>query len=134
MREQRRVQQHVQHRQHTHREALQRFRCRQVCLVQQEHGNRLAPDREQQSTKTIENELRVDLPKTSSFSTTLIIDRSSVRRQYGFPTPMEVIHGAYESPKCLLQLSVSKDMDTYLRIRIYEFLRILVSSSVAVSE
>jgi hypothetical protein len=78
--------------------------------------------------------LRVELPKTSSFSTTLIIDRSSVRRQCGFLTPMEVIHGAYESPKCPLQLSVSKDMDTYLKIRIYEFLRILVLSSVAVSE
>ena len=47
---------------------------------------------------------------------------------------MEVTHGAYESPKCPLQLSVSKDTDTYLKIRIYEFLRILVSSSVAVSE
>ena len=64
----------------------------------------------------------------------LAIDRSSVRRQCGFPTPMEVIHGAYESPKWPLQLSVSKDMDKYLKIRICEFLRILVPSSVAVSE
>ena len=47
---------------------------------------------------------------------------------------MEVTRGAYESPKCPLRLSVSKDMDMYLKIRIYDFLRILVSSSVAVSE
>ena len=50
---------------------------------------------------------------------------------------MEVIHGAYESPKCPLQLYVSKDMDLYLKIRFTTFTRqnlTVVSSSVAVSE
>jgi hypothetical protein len=39
-----------------------------------------------------------------------------------------------KAPSVLFNFFVSKDMDTYLKIRIYEFLRILVSSSVAVSE
>ena len=35
-------------------------------------------------------------------------------------TPDEVTHGAYESPKCPLQLPVYKDMDTYRNIRKYD--------------
>ena len=37
--------------------------------------------------------------------------RSSVRRQCGFQTPTEVAHGAYESPECPLQLTISEDTD-----------------------
>jgi hypothetical protein len=50
---------------------------------------------------------------------------------------MEVIHGAYESPMCPLQLSVFNDMDMYLKIRFATFNRqnlTVVLSSVAVSE
>ena len=49
----------------------------------------------------------------------LITGRILVRRLCGSQSPTEVTHGAYESPECPLQLSVSKDTDTYLKIRKY---------------
>jgi hypothetical protein len=83
--------------------------------------------------------LRVELYKNESFLLFyhLITGRIFVRRLCGSQSPTEVTHGAYESPDCPLRFSVSKDVDTYLKIRKTTFTRqnlTVVWFSVAVSE
>jgi hypothetical protein len=45
--------------------------------------------------------------------------RTLARRLRGSQAPAEVTHGAYESPKCPLQLAEPKDLDIYLKKRKY---------------
>jgi hypothetical protein len=54
--------------------------------------------------------VRAELYKNESFLTIFL----TISRLCGSQSPTEVNHGAYESPDCPLQLSVSKDMYTYL--------------------